>query len=49
MNTYPKCCNNNNATYVCINKICTIPNPFICDVCDRKNHCRQAHRICPKI
>ncbi len=40
----PKCINKNEAKRVCINKKCLIANPFICDLCDKKNSCKINHK-----
>jgi hypothetical protein len=48
MNIVPKCCKNNDAVFVCVNKNCNSFNPFICDICDRNNDCKLAHKKCVK-
>ena len=48
MNIVPKCCKNNNAVFVCGNRNCNVPNPFICDTCRRDSDCRLAHKRCVK-
>jgi hypothetical protein len=50
MNTLPKCCKNNNAAFIFLSKSCIIPNPFICDICNKENDdCRSANNRCVKM